>query len=159
MNHFQSAIMAYITHNFVDSEIISDLEEKFKTMDENGDGRISRREFHNCISETIPGMCELKIKEMFNAIDKNNSGFIDYSEFITSSIDKSYLSNENLVEKAFEMIDKDKNGVLSQSELMSAFGGCSDELEKQIMTEFDLNKDGTISKHEFKVAMKGLCKK
>jgi calcium-dependent protein kinase len=107
----------------------------------------------------MPGMTETKIKEMFLAIDKNNSGYIDYSEFITSSMDKSYLKNENLVERAFEMIDRDKNGYLSQKELMAAFGGCSDDLERYIMDEFDTNNDGVISKSEFKLAMKGLLKK
>ncbi len=41
MNQFQAAIMAYIAHNFIDSQIISGLESKFKSIDVNGDGRIS----------------------------------------------------------------------------------------------------------------------
>ena len=114
MNHFQTAIMAYITHNFVNSQILSNLEERFKSIDVNGDGKISWKEFNGCISELYPDLTEAKIKEMFYTVDNNHSGFIDYSEFITSSIDKTYLKNENLVERAFEMIDKDKNGFLSR---------------------------------------------
>lgn len=57
------------------------------------------------------------------------------------------------------MIDRDHNGSLSKAELMGAFGGCNYEVYRQILEEFDTNKDGQISKQEFKMAMKGLLKK
>lgn len=41
MNQFQSAIMVFISHNFMQNEILRELEGKFKGMDLNGDGQIS----------------------------------------------------------------------------------------------------------------------
>ncbi len=124
MNQFQSAIMVFISHNFMQNEIITQLQAKFKEMDKNGDGRISYEQFKQCVISHMNLITEQKISDMFGKLDKNNSGYIDYSQFITSIISRNYIQSENLVEKAFNMIDKDKNGFLNKSELAEAFGGC-----------------------------------
>ena len=159
MNQFQSAVMVFISHNFMQNEIITDLQGKFKEMDRNGDGRISYEQFKECVNGHMNLLTEQKIGEMFGKLDKNNSGYIDYSEFITSIMSRNYIKSQNLVEKAFYMIDKDKNGFLNKAELAEAFGGCKEEIYLQILNEFDVNQDGVISKEEFKAAMKSLMKK
>ena len=62
MNQFQSAIMVYISHNFVHNELLKDLGGKFKLLDNNGDGKISWKEFFDCYTEHMPPSSEEKIK-------------------------------------------------------------------------------------------------
>lgn len=71
--------MVYISHNFIQNELLSDLESKFRMIDINGDGKISWKEFHDCYLENMPPLLESEISEIFDRLDKNHSGFIDYS--------------------------------------------------------------------------------
>jgi len=89
--------MVFISHNFMQNQIIAELQAKFKEIDINGDGRISFQEFQTCINGHTNPITEEKIEEMFAKLDKNNSGYIDYSEFITSIISTNYIKSENLV--------------------------------------------------------------
>lgn len=54
MNQFQSAIMVFISHNFMENELVRELEAKFKGIDLNGDGQISWEEFQRCYLENMP---------------------------------------------------------------------------------------------------------
>jgi Ca2+-binding EF-hand superfamily protein len=79
MNQFQSAIMVFISHNFMESELVRELETKFKGIDLNGDGQISWEEFHRCYLESMPPLPDTDLRSLFQKLDKNHSGFIDYS--------------------------------------------------------------------------------
>lgn len=79
MNQFQSAIMVYISHNFLQNELLTELEQKFKAIDVNGDGKISWREFLECYQEHMPPLPESEIFKLFSNLDRNHSGFVDYS--------------------------------------------------------------------------------
>lgn len=95
-------------------------------------------------------------KKILDDLDKDCNGVIDYSEFLTAAINKQRLLSQENLEIAFQMMDQDKNGVLTVSELRAVFelnGAKDDELWKQVMSEVDKNKDGTISFEEFTQVM------
>ena len=96
-------------------------------------------------------------------IDKN--GEITYSEWIMASSNMSKLVTEEKLETAFRFFDKDENGYISMQELKEVLGMknlVSENVWNQLIQEGDenfQNKDGQISKNEFKKMMQKLVKK
>eukprot|EP01123_Difflugia_compressa_P015834 TRINITY_DN919_c0_g1_i1.p1 TRINITY_DN919_c0_g1~~TRINITY_DN919_c0_g1_i1.p1 ORF type:complete len:108 (-),score=31.09 TRINITY_DN919_c0_g1_i1:142-465(-) len=101
-------------------------------------------------------MSDAKLLELFNQYDKNKDGVIDAAELLAEfdlnkdghvSFDefktvfqkyKTTLTEAELKEK-FDQYDKDKSGSID---------------DKELLAEFDLNKDEKVSFDEFKTVMK-----
>ena len=88
-------------YTFIITQVISIketrlLREVFRTLDKNGDGKLSLDELASHYSLTM-GVEEAinEAKKIMKEVDTNNNGFIDYTEFLRASIDsRKILSNE-----------------------------------------------------------------
>lgn len=69
--------------------------EKFNSMDDDGNYRISIDEFGNALKEVDPTLTAFEIAVAFNKFDTDKSGYIDYREFYTL-MDKIQLPKEAL---------------------------------------------------------------
>ena len=89
-------------------------------------------------------------------IDKN--GDINYSEWIMASSNLKTLVTEEKLETAFQFFDKDNNGWISISELKDVLGMKTSIIGDEVWSELvgEINKDGQISKNEFRLMMKKL---
>lgn len=97
---------------------------------------------------------------MFDHIDKDKSGYIDYSEFLMATMNVESSLTEEKLEAAFKMLDHDNSGKISISELRNRLGSSIPESSfSMLVKEFDKNKDGEISKHEFIQMMKRISLK
>lgn len=54
MNKFQSAVITFISYNLVETRSLSKLQDVFKQIDANNDGRISWKEFKKCYLQSMP---------------------------------------------------------------------------------------------------------
>ena len=54
VNKFQSAVISFISYNLVEARSLGKLQEKFKQIDINNDGKISWQEFQKCYLENMP---------------------------------------------------------------------------------------------------------
>ena len=159
LKHFRAdeklkqAALAFITSQLLTHEQTSQLRDVFRTLDRNGDGRLSKDELilayrHQNTEEQTVEIVENVMKK----VDVDKNGYIDYSEFIAASINFQTLISRANLEQAFRVFDKDGSGKISVTELKEIMGGeqqMSDSVWEQIVKEVDQNSDGEIDLKEF----------
>ena len=154
---FQHAVLTFIAYQLVRKDQSEHLAELFRSMDEDGDGKLSKEELLKAYSQVMPpDQAEFEVENIFNHVDVDFSGYIDYTEFIMASVESNtMICNQNL-ETAFKEFDRDNNGKISAHELREIFESSSEVPEniwRELLMEADTNGDGEIDLEEFKVLM------
>ena len=154
----QQATIAFLVHHVSSSDMVKDLRNIFKELDENGDGTLSydeiKRGFHKYYGDEK--VAEKELDEILKRIDFDNNACIEYEEFIRSTVNLDILLTEDNLKVAFAAFDKDGSGVLSYQEVKAALGLMDtedNEIIKNIIAEMDQNGDGEVSYPEFKQLM------
>ena len=151
------------TFSFIGSQLISKDEKEglakvFKTLDRNGDGRLSKDEVQEgYMAHYGKLISDDEVNKMFEAVDTDNSGYIDYTEFIVAAINEKQLTSHDKLKAAFRMFDKDNSGMITPSEIRDVFAAESSlpaEIIDTIIKAVDANGDGEISLEEFIELMK-----
>eukprot|EP00358_Blepharisma_japonicum_P000851 CAMPEP_0202950728 /NCGR_PEP_ID=MMETSP1395-20130829/25098_1 /ASSEMBLY_ACC=CAM_ASM_000871 /TAXON_ID=5961 /ORGANISM="Blepharisma japonicum, Strain Stock R1072" /LENGTH=78 /DNA_ID=CAMNT_0049655935 /DNA_START=305 /DNA_END=541 /DNA_ORIENTATION=+ len=78
--------MAFMATHLAAGEETHQLEEVFRNIDKNGDGKISMEELEAGILKVKLG-ASLDAKEIMERCDIDRNGFIDFSEFLTAATD------------------------------------------------------------------------
>lgn len=153
----QQATIAFLVHHVSSSEMLQDLRNIFKELDENGDGTLSYDEIKQGFKKYYKDekIAEKELDEIMKNIDQDNNACIEYEEFIRSTVNLDTLLTDGNLRLAFSAFDKDDSGVLTQDEIKSILGvaGEENEIIRQIISEIDMNGDGEISFEEFKKLM------
>ena len=159
----QQAVISFIATQLLSKEDTKKLTEIFRSIDTNGDGKLSKEELiqsFNKISDSniLPDDIEVIIRR----VDANNSGYIDYTEFLmATSHAETLLSRNNLI-KAFNAFDTDKSGKISFEEIKTIFDNgeqLDEELWAGLIHAIDQNNDGEIDFYEFEEMMMQLITK
>ena len=144
--------------SFSDSKEIREI---FKSIDTNGDGKLSREEMINGY-KSISGIVNSEefIDRIINEVDTDKSGFIDFDEFLKASYSESILYTRINLKKAFDMFDLDSSGKISAEELQQVFsiGNLSNSIWQDVIEQADKNNDGEIDFEEFCEFITGLSK-
>ena len=152
-NKLITCTLAFLAHCFTPNEELKDIRKLFENLDKNGDGRLSKEEIYNGLSEYGIDIF-ISPDEIFENCDLDQNGFIDYSEFLTGVISKNLETSKNNLLVAFKALDKDGNGTISTSELIFALNGTSSEENiLKLLAEIDSNGDGEIDLEEFTQAV------
>ncbi|CAD8113683.1 unnamed protein product [Paramecium sonneborni] len=152
-NKLRAAIIQFISVQLVKKEESEKLFITFKTLDQNGDGVLSKDELlKGMLSADIDHLkAETMANGLMQKLDVNESGKVDFTEFISAALLQQQKITINNVKLAFRMFDIDGNGVISKQELESIFGGI--EIDNQawddILQKCDRNQDGVIEEEEF----------
>jgi calcium-dependent protein kinase len=154
----QQATIAFLVHHVSSSDMVKDLRNIFKDLDENGDGTLSYDEIKSGFNRYYGDekIAEKELDEIIKKIDFDNNACIEYEEFIRSTVNLDILLTEANLKMAFAAFDKDDSGVLSYSEVKAALGlvdSDDNDLIKNIISEMDVNGDGDVSFQEFKQLM------
>ena len=113
----QQAALSYIVTHLTSKEDTKHLDDAFKRLDVNHDGKLSLDELLDGCKIVLPEMTEDEVRELFYKADTDGSGFIDYSEWVSATIDKKkILSDENL-KAAFRLFDENDDGSISLVEI------------------------------------------
>jgi calcium-dependent protein kinase len=151
--HLRQAFMSFIVAQLLSKDQTAVLRREFQSMDEDGDGRLSREELLLGYSRHMPEEKAIEVvKHVMNTVDTDGNGFIEYSEFIAAAINLETLLSKNTLEAAFNACDRDHSGSLSKSELEELLGGGKAENEQvwvKLIEEADRNGDGEIDLKEF----------
>jgi Ca2+-binding EF-hand superfamily protein len=95
-------------------------------------------------------------------MDLNHDGRVTWDEFVAAAIDKVALLKEKNIDAVFNLLDKNSDGTITMEEISVEFGGehreCDLELWQEILKEVDKDKCGSISREEFREAMKDVMK-
>ncbi|KAL4489837.1 hypothetical protein ABPG72_022477 [Tetrahymena utriculariae] len=158
-NEFQKAILTFISVNLVSSQDKVELENLFKRLDTNQDGRLSKEEIMNGYNQIWHNnyMTEGQINLIFDQVDSDKSDSIDYSEFITATLERKLFNEKEYLQKAFNLFDQDGDGHITKDEILRIIGNADDdeqtsEIEQQIqqiIQQIDINQDGKIQFEEF----------
>jgi calmodulin len=106
---------------------VNEIKQSFRKYDIDGDGHISRDELRHVMSK----FSDCEVDSVFALGDMDQSGCIDYQEFVLLMLDNA-------------------SSILNR--LSSKFRGIGDI--KSAFKQFDVNKDGQISKDELKNGMR-----
>ena len=158
-NSLQRLIRNFLASQANTTEKISEIRKAFDALDMNQDGEISYEEFKKAANFGGMGVyiTEEQLKNIFFKIDSDKNGFINYNEFLAASLNDSLVDDIRNLEMAFNYIDKDNNGYINKEELKKVLridSGKPNNGIDDLINEFDINKDGLISKGEFIEGMK-----
>lgn len=154
----QHAVLTFISSQLTSKKEITQLAENFKSIDKNGDGRLSKEEL---IEEFLKTMSQEEalneVNRILDMVDLDQNGYVDYSEFLMATVKKETVSNKKNLETAFRLFDLDGNGTISAKELKNILGeDCSDIVWEEVISKVDQNGDGSIDLKEFKDMMMDL---
>ena len=129
------------------------LREVFKSIDKDGDGKLSIDALVEQYSHTMEiEEAKKEAERIMKEIDSDSNGFIDYSEFLRANLDIRKLLSRNNLKQAFKMFDKDSSGSISANELKKVLQGdmnIDDSVWQEIIQLVDQNGDGEIDLNEF----------
>lgn len=153
----QKTVWLWMASVMTRKEETSVLNDIFRKIDLNNDGKLSREELISGYREAFgEGESDEQIAEIVNDVfekyDVDGSGFLEYTEFVAATMDREKLMSDESLKKAFEVYDTDKSGAIDARELRAILGGeggFDDEVWNQIIGEVDKNGDGEIELAEF----------
>lgn len=152
-NELQRATMSYIVSNLLTKEETHQVEQVFRALDENGDGKLSREEIEKGLSQAEH--LKINANEVIEQCDTDGNGFISYSEFLTAAVNWEKVLSKDKLKRAFEKFDKNKDGKISLQELEETIG--NEQLNNtkllEILKEADSKGDGEIDLEEFSSMM------
>ncbi|CAD8141489.1 unnamed protein product [Paramecium pentaurelia] len=149
----QQAILQLIASTMMNNQDKKKLIEQFKSMDRNGDGKLSHQELKAGYMKIYND--ELKSEEIVQEIlkkgDFNHSDTLEYSEFLVAASQYNELVDKEKIEKVFKLFDQDGNGQITIAELKKVMTGAEEKCTqwKELIKDFDQNGDGQISHQEF----------
>lgn len=157
---FLEAVAAYIVHFVCFSKDFEGLENAFRLLDTNGDGKITYKELKNGIDKVYGHtLSEIQIMYIISQVDGDKDGYISYEEFLRSGGSKGKLFQEKNIKLLFKDLDKNNDGKLSYEELKVLFSNLENKYIKKLIEKMDQNKDGSIDYDEFMQLLKAIMKK
>ena len=154
----KSVFYSFIAVNFSTKEGLRTMEETFRTLDKDGDGKLTRDELFQALVKAVPHYTAMAFTdEIMRKVDITKSGSIAYSQFLMAAADKTTLLSETVLKAAFDTLDLDGSGKISVSELkdlVKTQADMSDEVLEQLLRQADDNGDGEIEFEEFVRLMK-----
>lgn len=169
LNKFKRASLRVIASLLNESQIRAP-HETFLSLDVNGDGQISMAELKKQLEIQNPvnlrnvknlnvksSSVDLEIAEIFDDPESGKQPDFTYTEFIAATFNRERYVGEEVCKVAFTAFDRDGNGHIEYAELLEGrmLGHLTPEETRQLMREFDQNKDGSLDFGEFKAAAPG----
>ena len=153
----QQAVMSFISAQLVSREDTRHLTETFRSLDVNGDGKLSREELLNGYRKTMGSSeAEVEVERIMREVDTDDNGYVEYSEFVMATMRRERLLSREHLDAAFHLFDVDGSGAISAKELRQILGAdviSTDNVWRDLVQQVDVNGDGEIDLKEFKEMM------
>lgn len=151
MKKLKKAALGYIASNLTHEEV-GTLETIFKSMDKDGNGRISVQELDEAISqgnfsENI--LHDLRALRTDLAITRDQQ--LDWRDFLASTMDRTIALRENNMRMAFDHFGHTDAEYLTIDDLADIFGGIAQA--REVMNVLDTNRDGKVYYEDFRHAL------
>eukprot|EP01041_Mallomonas_annulata_P005047 gene5047-10112_t len=145
------------------------LQRIFKSMDQSGDGKLSKTEFRNGLQRYGIQLNQRELDDSVLYFDADKSGCVDVEEFHRGIRGDMNEFRRNLIRQTFHKLDADRSGVVTMDELLGLYDTSrhpdvlSGKLtSKQALKDFaaqwdkDSNGDDTITLDEFEEYYRGV---
>ena len=151
----QETALAYLIHNFSDTEEVTDACKLFNKIDMRGRGKISLDDFNVGLSILLNSdKMRNDVEEIFENLDIDKDNYIGYQEFVRASVDMRFFLTDDILNFVFQYFDKDKTGEITAKQISEIY---SKNVNKQdvdkaldkIIKEVDSDGDGKIKYEEF----------
>lgn len=157
----KQATLAYIASQLLLKEEKEEIDEVFRALDLNCDGKLTPDEIKQGYKDFYnKDLSDHEVDTIFKRVNFRGTGAIDYSEFVVASMFEKNLLDDGRLEAAFKNFDHDGDGFIDAENLkkvLSSFGtlqeNMDDYINNKIIAEFDKDKDGRISYDDFKHMM------
>ena len=152
LNKFRDAILVFISSQIITGQDTKELRELFKSLDENGDGKLSIEEMKNGFSHMSHVINpDEYIEKIMKDVDTDGNGYIDYNEFLKATLDEQELYSKQNLKATFDIFDLDHSGKISSTELQQMFclGTVQGNMWDEMVRQADENADGEIDFNEF----------
>ena len=152
---FRKAILIFIVIRVITPEELTQYAEAFRSLDQNGDGRLSNEELFLAYEKIMRSSeAQIAASTVIEKVDLDKSGFLEFSEYLISAISESELLSPKNLQMAFDSFDTDYNGTISLQEFkdMLVLAGEAEENEdlwEQFMSEINSSGDGAVDFDEF----------
>ncbi|CAI9760685.1 unnamed protein product [Fraxinus pennsylvanica] len=139
-----------------------ELKRVFEMFDQNGDGRITKKELNDSLEKMGIFIPDKELAQMIEKIDVNADGCVDIDEFdeLYQRIMNEKNEDEDMLD-AFNVFDQNGDGFITVDELKSVLAslglkqGRTAEDCKNMILKVDVDGDGAVNFAEFKQMMKG----
>ncbi|KAI7982261.1 Calmodulin-like protein 3 [Camellia lanceoleosa] len=139
-----------------------ELRRVFQMFDQNGDGKITKKELSNSLENLGIFIGDKELVQMIEKIDVNGDGYVDIDEFgaLYQTIIEERDEEEDMRE-AFNVFDQNGDGFITVDELRSVLQslglkqGRTLEDCKMMIKKVDVDGDGMVNYKEFRQMMKG----
>ena len=153
----KDAVLTFLATQSLTLQDTKELRDVFRSIDKNGDGKLSQEELFNKYKETM-GAAEAReqVERIMEEVDTDRNGFIDYTEFLKASLDQRKLLSKRNLSEAFSLFDQDGSGTISAQEVRKVLergNMMQEEVWTQIIQEVDVNGDGEIDLKEFELLL------
>lgn len=144
---FFQVVLAYLTHNFAKKQETNELNQVFKLIDTDKDGKLSKNELKTCLETLGIEVTEEGLNNLLKRIDFDNDGFINYQEYLQATISTKDLFTDENLKSAFRLFDTHSDGTISVKELEEILG-LTEQIDKGIIMEL-LKDIGKTEEDEF----------
>ena len=148
----KETILAFVSKHLQGAGDVSQVEEVFRNLDTNKDGRLSSAELIAGYSQIIGEANAVEIvRTVMQAVDLDNSGFVDFSEFLFAASDPLYMLSTGNLRELFNLFDHDHDGTISLNEFEHTLGlsKASRSVWKEMIAQADVSGDGKLTLAEF----------
>ncbi|WAR17356.1 CALM-like protein [Mya arenaria] len=127
----------------------------FRSLDANGDGRISERDIELGCRKLGIFLSKEDMRAMIQEADADNSGTIEYREFERLVGRQLVVANyrHKELQRQFRLFDKDGDGFITGEEIRAVFRESGVDMPEEevaaLIAEADTDGDGVISFEEF----------
>ena len=157
----KQATLAFIASQLLLKEEKEAIDEVFRALDLNSDGKLTKDEIKIGYKEFYEkDLSNEEVETIFKRVNFRGTGAIDYSEFVVASMFEKNLLDDSRLEAAFKNFDKDGDGYISASNIktvLSSLGDMEGDMDAYvndvIIKEFDREGKGRISYEDFKYMM------
>lgn len=150
----KKAALQIIAGNLQDEQVRS-LRQAFIAMDKNSDGFLTQAEVKEGLKTSGFKKIPADLQQLLESVDADGSGKIDYTEFLAASLERRVYLKKDACWAAFRVFDRNGDGQISMEELKMVLK--DDNMQsvataqhlQQMMSEVDLNGNGSIDFEEF----------
>lgn len=144
---FKEALKARGTHGIVT------IGRKFKSMDDDGSGKLCYDEFKKACKEVKLAVSETDLMRLFRAFDSDASGYITFDELLQGLKGPLVPRRKDMVAMAFKILDKTGDGVVTMHDIQGRYDAkkhpdviAGTKTAQQVLEEFLSVFDGRESK-------------